>query len=240
METLEMQGQNRTLVDMVEEKLLLYLKNNNYCIGCTVPNEKELASSLGVARSVIREALSRLKMIGLIESRTRRGMIIREPSLFGGMKRLIDPRNLSEKTLCNLLEIRIMLETGMTYKLFENINDNYLKELENIVKMESALEYNEYSAMGELNFHSKLYEITGNSTIMEFEQILYLIMDFAKEKFQEHLKPLNKELLKHGKLVSHADLFQLLAARDVEGYKQAIDRHLSVYKLFLRNNKERN
>lgn len=240
METLEMQGQNRTLVDMVEEKLLLYLKDNNYCIGCTVPNEKELASSLGVARSVIREALSRLKMIGLIESRTRRGMIIREPSLFGGMKRLIDPRNLSEKTLCNLLEIRIMLETGMTYKLFENLNDKYLKELENIVKMESALEYNEYSAIGELNFHSKLYEITGNSTIMEFEQILYLIMEFAKEKFQEHLKPLNKELLKHGKLVSHADLFQLLAARDVEGYKQAIDRHLSVYKLFLRNNKERN
>lgn len=240
METLEMQGQNRTLVDMVEEKLLLYLKDNNYCIGCTVPNEKELASSLGVARSVIREALSRLKMIGLVESRTRRGMIIREPSLFGGMKRLIDPRNLSEKTLCNLLEIRIMLETGMTYKLFENINDKYLKELENIMKMESALEYNEYSAIGELNFHSKLYEITGNSTIMEFEQILYLIMDFAKEKFQEHLKPLNKELLKHGKLVSHADLFQLLAARDVEGYKQAIDRHLSVYKLFLRNNKEHN
>lgn len=240
METLEMQGQNRTLVDMVEEKLLLYLKDNNYCIGCTVPNEKELASSLGVARSVIREALSRLKMIGLIESRTRRGMIIREPSLFGGMKRLIDPRNLSEKTLCNLLEIRIMLETGMTYKLFENLNDKYLKELENIVKMESALEYNEYSAIGELNFHSKLYEITGNSTIMEFEQILYLIMEFAKEKFQEHLKPLNKELLKHGKLVSHAELFQLLAARDVEGYKQAIDRHLSVYKLFLRNNKERN
>lgn len=240
METLEMQGQNRTLVDMVEEKLLLYLKDNNYCIGCTVPNEKELASSLGVARSVIREALSRLKMIGLIESRTRRGMIIREPSLFGGMKRLIDPRNLSEKTLCNLLEIRIMLETGMTYKLFENLNDKYLKELENIVKMESALEYNEYSAIGELNFHSKLYEITGNSTIMEFEQILYLIMEFAKEKFQEHLKPLNKELLKHGKLVSHADLFQLLAAHDVEGYKQAIDRHLSVYKLFLRNNKERN
>lgn len=240
MESLEMRGSNRTLVDVVEEKLLQYLKDNDYCIGCTVPNEMELASSLGVARSVVREALSRLKMIGLIESRTRRGMIVREPSLLGGMRRLIDPRNLSEKTLCNLFEIRIMLETGMTYRLFENLNDRYLKELEDIVKMESALEYNEYSAMGELNFHSKLYEIAGNSTIMEFEQILYLIMEFAKEKFQEHLKPLNKELLRQGKLVSHADLFQLLADRDEEGYAQAIDRHLYVYKLFLRNNKERN
>ena len=98
MESLEMRALNRTLVDVVEEKLLQYLKDNDYCIGCTVPNEMELASSLGVARSVVREALSRLKMIGLIESHTRRGMIVREPSLVGGMRRLIDPRNLSEKT----------------------------------------------------------------------------------------------------------------------------------------------
>lgn len=66
MESLEMRGPNLTLVDVVEEKLLQYLKDNDYCIGCTVPNEMELASSLGVARSVVREALSRLKMIGLI------------------------------------------------------------------------------------------------------------------------------------------------------------------------------
>lgn len=47
MESLKMRGPNRTLVDVVEEKLLQYLKDNDYCIGCTVPNEMELASSLG-------------------------------------------------------------------------------------------------------------------------------------------------------------------------------------------------
>lgn len=53
MESLGIQHQSNTLVDLVEEKLLQYLKNNNYCIGNTIPNEAELASSLGVARSVV-------------------------------------------------------------------------------------------------------------------------------------------------------------------------------------------
>ena len=62
MESLELQGKSSTLVDLVEEKLLQYLKENDYCIGSVIPNEAELSSSLGVARSVLREALSRLKV----------------------------------------------------------------------------------------------------------------------------------------------------------------------------------
>lgn len=239
MESLELQGKSSTLVDLVEEKLLQYLKENDYCIGSVIPNEAELSSSLGVARSVLREALSRLKMIGMIESRTRRGMVIKEPSLLGGMKRLIDPRNLSENTLCDLLEFRMMLEIGMTYKLFENLTDKHLKELESIIKMEVVLGCNEYSLASEVNFHSKLYEITGNSTIIEFERIIYPLMEFAKEKFHEHLMPLNQELLQRGELVTHADLLKLLADRDEEGYRQAIGKHLSVYRIFLKNMRNR-
>lgn len=238
MNHLPIQNQGNTLVDLVEERLLQYLKDCKYCIGDTIPNEAVLSSSLGVARSVLREALSRLKMIGMIDSRTRRGMIIKEPSILGGMKRLIDPRYLSENTLHSLLEFRIMLETGMTYKLFENLNAKHLKELENIIKMEEILGYNEYSPMSEVNFHSKLYEITGNSTIMEFEKVIYPIMEFAKEKFHDYLMPLNKKLQQEGKLVSHADLFKLLADRNEEGYKQAIEQHLNVYKIFLSNVRE--
>lgn len=238
MKDIEKQGQGSTLVDLVEEKLLQYFKENDYYLGQIIPNEAELSSSLGVARSVLREALSRLKMIGLIESRTRRGMIIKEPSIWGGMKRLIDPRNFSEETLCNLLEFRIMLEIGMTHKLFENVNDKYLGELEEIIKMEDGFEYNEYSTRSEVNFHSKLYEITGNVTLMEFERIIYPIMEFAKGKFQDCLMSMNKSLMQQGKLVSHADLFKLLADGDEEGYQQAIESHLCVYNIFLKNKKQ--
>ena len=121
MDSLKVHSQTITLVDQVEDKLLNYLKEKDLRAGDPIPNELELAAALGVARSVLREALSRLKMMGMIESRTRRGMILREPSILGGMKRVVDPRILSEESLFDILGFRIALEIGMCSDLFRNI-----------------------------------------------------------------------------------------------------------------------
>lgn len=103
---LELDSKPVTLVDQIEDKLLNYFKANDLGVGSVIPNEIELAGALGVGRSALREALSRLKMMGLIETRTRRGMILKEPTLLGAMKRVIDPRILSENTLFDLLDFR--------------------------------------------------------------------------------------------------------------------------------------
>ena len=102
-----------TLIDQVEDSLLTYFKKNDLGRGDSIPNENSLAAELGVARSVVREALSRLKMMGLIHARPRKGMVLTEPSILGGMKRVIDPRVLSEETILDLLDFRIALEIGI-------------------------------------------------------------------------------------------------------------------------------
>lgn len=121
MDKLKIYNQNITLVDQVEDKLLNYFKENDLRTGDSIPNELELAAALGVARNVLREALSRLKMMGMVESRTRRGMILTEPSILGGMKRVVDPRILSEESLFDILGFRIALEIGICSDLFRNI-----------------------------------------------------------------------------------------------------------------------
>ena len=110
MNTLRVHSQTITLVDQVEDRLLNYLKEKDIRTGDSIPNELELAAALGVARSVLREALSRLKMMGMIETRTRRGMILTEPTILGGMKRVVDPRILGEEALFDILGFRIALE----------------------------------------------------------------------------------------------------------------------------------
>jgi GntR family transcriptional repressor for pyruvate dehydrogenase complex len=234
MKTLKIQEQPATLVDQVEDRLLTFLKENNLKVGDPIPNETELSAALGVARSVLREALSRLKMIGMIQSRTRRGMVLTEPSLFGSIKRIVDPRILSKESLYELLEIRISLEIGMSYKLFQNLTPEFLRELEEIVKIETVLENNEYSPVSEISFHSKLYEITGNASILNFQEIIHPIMVFIKDQFRADLAPINQQLKAEKKLVTHADLFQLLADGDEKGYRKAIEQHFSVYTIFLK------
>lgn len=84
MEQLRLNNTAITLVDHVEDRVLSYLSEHDFKLGDKLPSEHELAVSLGVTRSVVREALSRLKMLGIVESRTRRGMVLKEPSIFGG------------------------------------------------------------------------------------------------------------------------------------------------------------
>lgn len=61
MYNLKLHNQAVTLVDQVEDSLLNYFREHDLRIGDSIPNELDLAAALGVARSVLREALSRLK-----------------------------------------------------------------------------------------------------------------------------------------------------------------------------------
>ncbi len=237
MDTLKIHTQTVTLVDQVEDKFLNYIKEKNLHAGDSIPNELELASALGVARSVLREALSRLKMMGMIETRTRRGMILTEPTILGGMKRVIDPRILSDDSIFDILGFRIALEIGICSDIFRNITPEDITELEEIVKIGTVVGNNEYAPVSEYTFHAKLYEITGNKTISEFQGIIHPIMDFVKSKFKGLLEPINIEMKKKGEIVTHTDLLNLLKKGDEAGFRKAIEQHFEVYRRFLDSRK---
>ncbi|HWJ29478.1 MAG TPA: GntR family transcriptional regulator, partial [Flavisolibacter sp.] len=55
-----------TLVEKVEDRLVELLQQSKLKVGDSIPKELELAEALGVSRTVIREALTRLKIMGLI------------------------------------------------------------------------------------------------------------------------------------------------------------------------------
>ena len=182
MEELKLANHNTTLVDSVEESLISYFKEQGLRPGCSIPNEMELAASLGVGRAVLREALSRFKMTGMIVSRTKKGMVLGEPSLLGGMKRCINPLLMNESTLCDILEFRVALEIGISDNIFRNLTDADVAELKEIVEMSQVIGNNKYAPVSEHRFHTKLYEITGNKIITEFQDIIYPVLDFVKGK----------------------------------------------------------
>ncbi len=70
-----------TLADQVEEKIIEYLKENELIPGNALLNENQLSDMLGISRNVVREAMSRLRMLGLIQSRTKRGIVYDEKFL---------------------------------------------------------------------------------------------------------------------------------------------------------------
>lgn len=222
-----------TLVDQVEQKILEYIKNNKLVPGDTIPNETELADSLDVGRSVIREALSRLRMLEMIESRTRRGMVLREPGLMNSLNKIVNPYLLGEDAILNLLGLRIALETGITDIIFNNITEEDIKELEDIIKVQKVLVGNKLTIKSELAFHTKLYLICRNEVIQNVLTIILPLFSFLNEHFDEFI-PFNEKFSKTRKLVRHEDLLVYLKNGDRDGYRVAIVRHLEAYIEFIK------
>ena len=73
-----------TLADDVEQRLLAHIRTADLGPGHAFPGEEELAERLGVSRGVIREAVSRLRMLGVLDARRRRGTVVQEPDPLSG------------------------------------------------------------------------------------------------------------------------------------------------------------
>ena len=125
--------QKESMVDQVENNLRAYIKERGFKPGDTLPTESELASSMNVSRNVIREALSRFKMLGLISSNKKNGIRLIKFELFPALERVLDPTVLDRSTLHELFELRIMLEIGMADALFRHKSPEQIQELKKVI-----------------------------------------------------------------------------------------------------------
>ena len=82
-----------SLVDKVELRLMEFFSENQVKPGDSIPKEMEFAESLGVSRTVIREAFLRLRALGLIESKKHRGMIFTQPDVLNGFAKVLGSQN---------------------------------------------------------------------------------------------------------------------------------------------------
>ncbi|MCH5720047.1 FCD domain-containing protein [Niabella hibiscisoli] len=163
-----------------------------------------MAEALDVSRNVVREALSRLRMLGMIESRKKRGTILVEPDIMNGFERVMDPLLLDQRTLQDLFELRLVLEMGLADLLFARITDKGIAELEKIVEKEVNKIQQPFRLKFEIDFHSKLYQMTGNDTFRRFQNILLPVFEYVVKEEQQLTGK-----AKVGK-VTHRDLLELI------------------------------
>ena len=210
-----------SLVDKVESSLVELLQERKLKVGDTIPKEIELAASLGVSRTVIREALLRLRMMGLIESKKKKGAVITSPDLFGIMGKSMNPHILDQDTLKEIFEIRLVLEIGMADLLFLRVTKKDIAELKEIVSNEPPVaKYHLFNIEHEITFHGKLYEISGNQTLKKFQRMLLPVFDYVHNSGLLKKQPLLKTF------VSHKDLVKILEKGTPEEFRNGMRNHL--------------
>jgi GntR family transcriptional repressor for pyruvate dehydrogenase complex len=206
----------QTMADIVETRLLEYLKKKSFKPGDPLPKELDLAEALGVSRNVLREALSRLRMLGMVETRKKRGMILGRPDILGTLERVLDPLIIDERTLQDIFELRLTLEMGLADLLYIRKTQKDVEELETIAKNQQNLAGVSFRISNEIAFHGKIYRMTGNETLQRFQSMLLPIFGYLVAL--EKVPVLGK--------ISHMDLVEILKHGSKEEFRQGMLDHL--------------
>jgi len=216
-----------SLVDKVEVRLLAFFKDNDLKPGDSIPKELEFAESLGVSRTVVREALLRLRTLGLIDSKKHKGMTLKQPDIINNFSRILDTTLLGEDTLKQLFEFRLILEMGMADFLFEHKTKRDMDELEKIVEAEEASGTGKirFTLDKEVAFHGKLYQMSDNITLQKFQNLLLPVFNYVYLKETKNTD-LDDYHFSGGQFVSHRMLLENLKVGTPDTFRNAMRRHL--------------
>lgn len=206
-----------TMADVVEVRLREYLKKKSFKPGDPLPNEMQLAESLGVSRNVVREALSRLRMLGMVETKKKRGMVLSRPDILGSFERVLDPLIIDDNTLQDIFELRLTLEIGLADILYLRKTKKDVEELEQIAKNQKVDSGKQtFRIKNEIAFHGKIYQMTGNETLKRFQNMLLPIFGYLVSL--EKVPIIGK--------VTHMDLVNILKNGTKEEFRQGMLQHL--------------
>ena len=217
------------LTDQVEKKIHEYIKVNRLRPGDNFPKEEEIAAMLNISRPVVREALSRVRMMGLVTSRKRRGMVVGKPTTFSTIAKVINPDYMDQDEQQDFFNLRITIELGLSDILLMNITPDDIEELEKVVKLEESdpADFKLYMRC-DYQFHALIYKATGNKSLEAFQGLLYRFFSdiktrkaFATKNFAERFSDPQK--------TTHRDVLEAIKSGDPENVHRIMRKHLSLY-----------
>ncbi|MEH7491401.1 FadR/GntR family transcriptional regulator [Neobacillus niacini] len=151
-----------TLSKQVVESIIQLLISGQMKPGDKLPTEMELMEILNVSRPVLREALSSLESLGVINRKTREGTFFNNKISSHPFSIML---SLAHDNLQALVEARMALELGLITIAAEKISDDDLKRLKQTIEI---IENNKDQNYGEadIEFH-RIIALSANNQIVE-------------------------------------------------------------------------
>ena len=167
-----------SLTDRVAQILFDELTGGGYRIGELLPPEQVIAQRLNVSRTILREAIARLKVEGILESRQGRGLCVIANSR-PLVLRIQEVEDDDIERIIDLVELRRGVEIEATALAAERRRPADLQALRDALeRMTSALDVGDVAAgaAADLDFHRAIARATGNQHYRNFFDFLSLLL----------------------------------------------------------------
>lgn len=209
--------QKKRVYQEIIEQIQMLIKKGDLKPGDKLPSERELAQSLSVSRSAVREAVSVLESAGVIEIFPGIGIFLIEDTSVLLLNRLAGILNRDELWLSELMDIRQGIEGHGAYLAAMAWNK---KDLETIrLAYEGLIKSSSSKVETCLKFHLAIAAATKNTTLLSIVEVL--LENFSK--ITEGSSVIGEwPILQR----EYFDIVQAIENRDAEKAERSMKQHL--------------
>lgn len=212
--------------DRVTQALLELIRNGSYPPKSRLPSEAKMAQQFGVSRTVIREAVSRLKSEGLVESRQGSGVFVREAGPDAPFR--IDPAVIdSVQQVLQVAELRRGLESEIAALAAERASKEQVSEIGQKLKaIDDDVAAGGDGVAADIEFHRSIARATGNPHFLA-------LWDFLGQFLKGTIRltrtwEAQQEETRQQVMEEHRAMYEAIAARNAEAARGAARKHMDM------------
>lgn len=210
------------VVDIIQYRIIA----GSMPCGEKLPTEAQLMQDLGVSRTVIREAISRLQAAGLVETRHGIGTFVRQHEQAASHTSAVTPATIRD--IIAMMELRVGLETeAASLAALRRSPQHIVGMQEAVAHFGRMLEQQSTAVEADMKFHLEVARATGNSYFEEIYRSLGLstvprtridTTRFQVESGEPYLVAVNRE---------HGIIMQSILRQDPSCARSAMHMHLT-------------
>lgn len=215
----------RKIYEEVTDSILEMIKSGQFKTGDKLDSVEQLAKSFNVGRSAIREALSGLRAMGLVEMRQGEGTYITSFDASKFSLPLSSALLMKREDIKELSEVRKILEVGAVASASINHDTEDLLAMEEALNaMKEAKGQGEIGEKADLDFHLAIAHATHNKMLINLMSSVSEIMVESMRETRQLL--LYSEEMMASLVEEHQLIYQAIKARNVEEAQKNMLNHL--------------
>lgn len=216
----------KKIYEEVSDDIIERVKSGQLAPGDRLESVEQLAKNYGVSRSAVREALSGLRMMGLVEMQQGEGTFITSFDASAFTLPAATALIMQREDIKELSAVRRMLEIGTVTLAAQHYLPEDLQLLETALQlMKNAQGEGKLGEQADLDFHLAIAKATHNKMLIN---LVASVSDITLESMRETRRLLfYSEKGMNWLYEDHLRIFNAIKARDAELAEKEMHRHLT-------------
>lgn len=216
----------RKIYEEIVDQLKALIFKGNLKPGDKLPAERELSERLGVSRASVREALTALEAMGILDIRPGEGTFVRQTSQSSTIEPLAWVLAVERNPVAQLMEVRRVLEVEAAGFAALRVTERQLADIEEALKsMKEAAEKKELAVDYDLKFHYAIARATQNTVLL---RIMNTVADIMHKTFRDGRQRLyDSPGMAEQIIQEHYSILKAIKNRQPEDARRCMLEHLN-------------